>query len=64
MNYNHLNINERTAISLLDSSDISIREIAKQLGRSSSTISRELKRSSFSMERDRLLLYRYSLKIG
>ena len=45
MNYNHLNINERTVISLLASSDVSIREIAKQLGRSPSTISRELKRN-------------------
>lgn len=51
MNYNHLNINERTVISLLASSDVSIREIAKQLGRSPSTISRELKRNQTN-ERD------------
>lgn len=45
MNYSHLNLNERTIISLLASSDVSIREIAKQPGRSPSTISRELKRN-------------------
>ncbi|MST89610.1 helix-turn-helix domain-containing protein [Sharpea azabuensis] len=51
MNYSHLNLNERTIISLLASSDVSIREIAKQLGRSPSTISRELKRNQTN-ERD------------
>jgi len=51
MNYSHLNINEKTVISLLASSDVSIRETAKQLGRSPSTISRELKRNQTN-ERD------------
>ncbi|WP_407826348.1 helix-turn-helix domain-containing protein [Sharpea porci] len=45
MNYSHLSINERTVISLLASSDVAIREIAKQPGKSPSAISRELKRN-------------------
>lgn len=47
MNYNHLNINERIVIAQLKKSGISINEIARQLGRSASTISREIKRNSF-----------------
>lgn len=47
MNYNHLNINERIVIAQLKKSGISTREIARQLHRSPSTISRELKRNSF-----------------
>ncbi len=50
MNYSHLNINENNHI-LLASSDVSIRETAKQPGRSPSTISRELKRNQTN-ERD------------
>ena len=47
MNYYHLNIEERTVICQLHKSGISIREIAKQIGRSPSTITRELKRNSY-----------------
>lgn len=47
MNYKHLNINERIVIAQLRKSGISINEIARQLGRSASTISREIKRNSF-----------------
>ena len=47
MNYNHLNINERTVIAQLKKSGVSIREISRQLQRSPSTISRELKRNSY-----------------
>ena len=47
MNYYHLNIEERTVISQMKKSGISIREIANQIGRSPSTISRELKRNSY-----------------
>ena len=46
MDYYHLNIHERTAIMQLHSSGVSIRGIAGSLGRSPSTISRELKRNS------------------
>ena len=46
MNYQHLNINERTVIAQLRKSKVTIREIAKILHRSASTISRELKRNS------------------
>ena len=47
MNYNHLNINERTIIAQLRKAKVSIREISKILQRSPSTISREIKRNSF-----------------
>lgn len=47
MNYNHLNINERIVIAQLKKSGVPTREIARQLHRSPSTISRELKRNSF-----------------
>ena len=47
MKYNHLNINERIVIAQLKKSGISINEIARHLGRSASTISREIKRNSF-----------------
>ena len=47
MNYNHLNINERIVLFQLKKSGVSIREIAKVLNRSPSTISRELRRNSF-----------------
>ncbi|MBR5794612.1 MAG: helix-turn-helix domain-containing protein [Erysipelotrichaceae bacterium] len=39
MNYQHLNINERTVIAQLKKSKVSIREIARILHRSPSTIS-------------------------
>ena len=45
MNYTHLTINERIVIAQLYQSSISIREIARQLQRSASTISREIKRN-------------------
>ena len=48
MNYQHLNINERTVIAQLKKSKVSIREIARILHRSPSTISRELKRNSYN----------------
>ena len=40
----HLSIEERSKISILQSSDESVRSIARILGRSPSTISRELNR--------------------
>lgn len=58
MNYQHLNINERTVIAQLKKSKVSIREIARILHRSASTISRELKRNSYSTGNEyRLSLY-------
>ena len=47
MNYTHLNMEERTVISQLYVSGFSIREIARQIDRNPSTISRELKRNSY-----------------
>lgn len=47
MNYNHLTIEERACISKFKDMNLSIREIAKLLDRSPSTISRELKRNSY-----------------
>lgn len=47
MNYYHLNIHERTVISQLHTSGVSIRGIAEAIGRSPSTVSRELKRNSY-----------------
>ena len=47
MNYYHLSIEERTVILQLHISRFSIREIARQLDRSPSTISRELKRNCY-----------------
>ena len=52
MSYYHLNIHERTVISQLHSSGVSIRAIAKANGRSPSTVSRELKRNSYQPGRD------------
>lgn len=46
MSYYHLTINERACIYQFKKLNMSIREIAKALGRSASTISRELKRNS------------------
>lgn len=45
MNYNHITINERACIYQFKQLGMSIREIAKGLNRSPSTISRELKRN-------------------
>lgn len=45
MSYNHLTINERICIYQFRKFNMSIRAIAKALGRSASTISRELKRN-------------------
>lgn len=47
MNYNHLTIEERACISKFKDMNLSIREMAKLLDRSPSTISRELKRNSY-----------------
>lgn len=47
MNYNHLTIEERDCISKFKEMKPSIREMAKLLNRSPSTISRELKRNSY-----------------
>ena len=47
MNYNHLTIEERACIIKFKEMKLSIREMAKLLNRSPSTISRELKRNSF-----------------
>lgn len=47
MNYNHLNINERACIYQFKNLGMSVREIAKVLNRSPSTISREIKRNSY-----------------
>ena len=51
MSYYHLNIHERTVISQLHSSGVSIRAIAEAIGRSPSTVSRELKRNSYQTGR-------------
>ena len=47
MNYNHININERSCIYQFLTLGLSIRGIAKALHRSPSTISREIKRNSY-----------------
>ena len=47
MNYNHININERSCIYQFLTLGMSIRGIAKALHRSPSTISREIKRNSY-----------------
>lgn len=47
MSYYHLNIHERTVISQLHSSGVSVRAIAGAIGRSPSTVSRELSRNSY-----------------
>lgn len=47
MNYKHLTIEERACISKFKEMNLSIREMAKLLDRSPSTISRELKRNSY-----------------
>jgi IS30 family transposase len=46
--YLHLSAQERTAIEKLGSEGVSIRQIARHLGRSPSTISREVRRGLFS----------------
>jgi IS30 family transposase len=45
-NYTHLSLAERKRLYLLQKQGQSIRQIAKHMGRSPSTISRELKRNS------------------
>lgn len=52
MSYFHLNIHERTVMSQLHTSGVSIRAIAEAIGRSPSTVSRELKRNSYRTGRD------------
>lgn len=56
MNYKHLTIEERACISKFKEMNLSIREMAKLLDRSPSTISRELKRNSYKTGKD------YSIK--
>ena len=46
MSYSHFTIEERISIKHLLAKDVSIRQIAKELGRSPSSISREIKRNS------------------
>lgn len=47
MNYNHLTIEERACICKFKEMGLSLREISKLIGRSPSTISRELRRNSY-----------------
>ncbi len=47
MDYYHLNIHERTVICQLHASGLSVRAIAGVIGRSPSTVSRELRRNSY-----------------
>jgi len=46
MSYSHFTIEERISIKHLLAQDISIRHIAKEIGRSPSSVSREIKRNS------------------
>ena len=46
MSYHHLSRKERGKLALLEANHIPIREVARQLGRNTSTISRELRRNS------------------
>ena len=46
MSYSHFTIEERISIKHLLAQDVSIRQIAKEIGRSPSSISREIKRNS------------------
>ena len=46
MSYSHFTIEERISIKHLLAQDISIRQIAKEIGRSPSSVSREIKRNS------------------
>lgn len=48
MNYIHLTIEERACISKFKEMNMSLREMAKILNRNVSTISRELKRNSYT----------------
>ncbi len=59
MNYNHLTIEERACISKFKEMNLSIREMAKLIDRSPSTISRELKRNSYKTSIN-YLVTRYS----
>ncbi len=52
MGYYHLNIDERTVISQLHNSGVSIRGIAGAIRRSPSTVSRELKRNGYGTGKD------------
>ena len=52
MGYYHLNIYERTVINQLHTSGMSVRAIAKAIGRAPSTISRELNRNSYRTGRN------------
>ena len=50
MKYKHLSFEERSAIGALRSHRVSLRAIARQLGRSPSTISREIRRNNQSQD--------------
>jgi IS30 family transposase len=50
MGYKHLTIKERICMERYLSFNLSINEIARRLGKSKSTISRELKRNSINRE--------------
>ena len=51
--YKHLNINERENLLLLLGEGKTIREIAREMGRDKSTISREIARNSLGAKRKR-----------
>lgn len=51
--YKHLNINERENLLLLLGEGKTIREIAREMGRDKSTISREIARNSLGGEKKR-----------
>jgi IS30 family transposase len=48
--YHHLNISEREKILILYTKGNSLRAIAMEIGRSVSTVAREIKRNSFTKE--------------
>ena len=45
MSYKHLTIEERTCIAYLKKQNVSLRQIAKTIGRNASTVKRELDRN-------------------
>ena len=57
----YLSFDEREEISLLRAQRVGVREIARQLGRAASTISRELRRNGNAATRGGKLEYRASV---
>ena len=51
MSYSHFTIEERISIKHLLAKEVSVRQIAKELGRSPSSVSREIKRNSHEPSR-------------